>query len=543
MRRVLSLWLPSLATESWYLTRKPAAEAEAPFALVAQEGQRQILSAVDPTALALGLAPGQPLAAARAQVPDLKIASRQRAAEAHRLARIEAWCQRYTPWVAADPLGDGSGGSLAFGGGAGLYLDVTGCAHLCGGEAALMADMRRRLAALGHEARIGLAATPGAAWALARFATSPEQPAVALESDLNQEAEATALDPLPPAALRLNPEALRLLASLGVTRIADLRQLPAASLTARIGSETLYRLRQALGSQEEPLSPKAPESLPWVRQAFAEPLLTPEAVAAVLDRLLTALSVELERRSLGARRLEAIGHRVDGSQVRLAVGTSRPSRDPAHLSRLAAPQRDLLDPGFGLEVLTLSAPFCEPLQAAQLTAPGVASGMASGMQKNSCRSTAAVADLAALVDRLQSRLGPGSVARPRARARHRPERAVAHATPFARGEHRQPALAGQVEPESWPEEQPPRPLLLLPRPEPISVMALLPDHPPRRVEWRRERLEIARAEGPERLESAWWDPAEAQEPARDYYRLETGDGRRLWVFRAAQDWFLQGMFA
>ncbi|MEQ8654941.1 MAG: DNA polymerase Y family protein [Kiloniellales bacterium] len=537
MRRVLSLWLPSLATENWCLTRRPAAEAEAPFALVAQEGQRQVLSAVDPAALALGLAPGQPLAAARAQVPDLKIASRQCDAEAHRLARIEAWCQRYTPWVAADPLGDGSSGSLAFGGGAGLYLDVTGCAHLCGGEAALMADMRRRLGALGHAARIGLAATPGAAWALARFATGPERPVLALESGAGQEAEAAALDPLPPAALRLNPEALRLLANLGVTRIADLRRLPAASLTARVGSETLYRLRQALGSQDEPLSPKAPESLPWVRQAFAEPLLTPEAVAAVLDRLLTALSVELERRGLGARRLEVIGHRVDGSQVRLAVGTSRPSRDPAHLSRLAAPQRDLLDPGYGLEVLTLSAPFCEPLQASQVTA--------SGMQDTSSArdSTAAVADLAALVDRLQSRLGPGSVARPRARARHRPERAVAHATPFAQERRRRPALAGQAEPESWPDEQPPRPLLLLPRPEPISVMALLPDHPPRRVEWRRERLEIARAEGPERLESAWWDPAEAQEPARDYYRLETGDGRRLWVYRAAQDWFLQGMFA
>ncbi len=537
--------MPSLATESWRLTRRPAAEAEAPFALVGQEGQRQVLSAVDPAALALGLAPGQPLAAARAQVPDLKIASRQREAETHRLARIEAWCQRYTPWVAADPLGDGSSGSLAFGGGAGLYLDVTGCAHLCGGEAALMADMHRRLAALGHEARIGLASTPGAAWALARFASSPDQPWLALAAGEEQSAEASALDPLPPAALRLNAEALRLLASLGVSRIADLRRLPAASLTARVGSETLYRLRQALGSLEEPLSPKAPESLPWVRQAFAEPLLTPEAVAAVLERLLVALSVELERRGLGARRLEAIGHRVDGSQVRLTVGTSRPSRDPAHLSRLAAPQRDLLDPGYGLEVLTLSAPLCEPLSASQLTA--------TGLQGDGARDTAAaVADLAALVDRLQSRLGPGSVVRPRARARHRPERAVAHATPFSkeqpvREQTRQPVLAGPAataaSAEAWPEEQPPRPLLLLPRPEPISVMALLPDHPPRRVEWRHERLEIARAEGPERLEPAWWDPAEADAPARDYYRLESRDGRRLWVYRAAQEWYLQGMFA
>ncbi len=548
---------------------------------MAQEGQRQVLSALDPAALALGLTPGQPLAAARAQVPDLEIAGRAPEGERHRLAQIEAWCQRYTPWVSRDPLGDGSSGSLAFGGGAGLYLDVTGCAHLCGGETALLEDLLGRLKRQGHAGRAGLAGTPGAAWALARFATDPARPYQVLAPAASAGRErpaappdrpcretsvggragvragadpataAAALDPLPLAALRLKPEALRLLASLGVTRIAELRRLPAASLTARVGRETLTRLRQALGSEEEPLSPKAPESLPWVRQAFAEPLLTPEAVAAVLERLLVALSVELERRGLGARRLEVVGHRVDASQVRLQVGTSRPSRDPAHLSRLAAPQRDLLDPGYGLEVLTLAATASEPLQATQLEAGHLGAGQFEAGAGRRCERGAA-ADLAALVDRLQSRLGPGSVVRPRARARHRPERAVAHATPFAaevspRQTVRQTALAVRKEPEDqledWPETQPPRPLLLLPRPEPIAVMALLPDHPPRRIAWRRERLEVTRAEGPERLEPAWWDPAEAGQPARDYYRLETADGRRLWVYRAQQDWYLQGLFA
>ncbi len=463
------------------------------------------------------------MASARAQVPDLCTAQRQRSAEARRLAQLEAWCRRYTPWVAGDPLGDGSGGgSLAFGGGGGLYLDVTGCAHLCGGESALLEDLVQRLGRLGHQARAGLAGTAGAAWALARFATTPEQPWIRIEP----EEEAKSLDPLPPAALRLTAEAGQLLSSLGVSEIAQLRRLPAASLTARVGSETLYRLRQALGSQEEPLSPDAPAELPWVRQAFAEPLLTPEAVSAVLDRLIEALSVELERRGLGARRLEALGHRVDGTQVRLAVGTSRPSRDPAHLCRLAAPQRDLLDPGFGLEVLSLSAPVTELLEAQQLVAPEAGEGS---------RSAGGVADLASLVDRLQSRLGAASVVRPRARARHAPERAVAHATPFAI----EPATAE----EDWPESLPPRPLLLLSKPEPVSVVALLPDHPPRRLDWRRQRLEITRAEGPERLEPAWWLPEEAGARPRDYYRLEAADGRRLWAFRAGSDWFLHGLFA
>ncbi|GAB5470730.1 MAG: DNA polymerase Y family protein [Rhodospirillales bacterium] len=540
MRRILSLWLPHLASETWRLTHRPAAEAEAPFALVEQQGQRQVLAALDPAAAALGLTPGQPLAAARAQVPDLRCAARRQAGEARRLEQIAAWCQRYTPWVASDPLGDGNGGtSLAFGGGAGLYLDVTGCAHLCGGEEALLADLIRRLARLGHEARAGLAATPGAAWALARFVTAPRQSWARLAAE-EQEA---ALDPLPPTALRLSAEAARLLDRLGVARIADLRRLPAASLTARVGGETLLRLRQALGRVEEPLSPSAPVALPWVRQAFAEPLLTPEAVAAVLDRLIAALSVELERRELGARRLEAVGHRVDGSQVRLTVGTSSPSRDPQHLSRLAAPQRDLLDPGYGLEVLTLAAPRCEPLGARQLSSSSLLSSSGPACDRTQGRAGArdrvGAQDLATLVDRLQSRLGPGSVARPRARARHRPELAVAHVTPFAEDSRK----TSKRDEADWPETLPPRPLLLLPEPERLSVMALLPDHPPRRLDWRHERLQVTRAEGPERLEPTWWEPQEAAAPPRDYYRLEVEDGRRLWVFRAGPKWFLQGLFA
>lgn len=509
-----------------------------------------MLAALDPSAAALGLIPGQALAAARAQVPDLVQAVRQRSSETRRLGQIEAWCQRYTPLVALDPLGDGGdGGSLAYGGGAGLYLDITGCAHLFGGETVLLNDLLGRLARLGHSARAGLADSPGAAWALARYATSDAAPARRLVAEQSEPgATAAALDPLPPAALRLSAAASQLLERLGVSRIADLRRLPAASLSARVGSETLLRLRQALGSVEEPISPQQPQELPAVRQAFAEPLLTPEAVAAVLERLLVALTVELERRGLGARRLEAVGHRADGSQVRLAIGTSRPSRDPRHLSRLAAPQRDLLDPGYGLEVLSLTATRSEPLGPEQVSLPAgdrfssrphqsPQEALQADAQAACNRPQGAApqpADLAGLVDRLQSRLGAGSVARPRARARHRPELAVAYASPLA---------LEQSQEESWPEEQPPRPLLLLTKPERIAVLALLPDHPPRRLDWRGERLEVIAAEGPERIEPAWWDPREAETPARDYYRLQVADGRRFWVFRAGADWFLQGVYA
>ena len=451
------------------------------------------------------------LAAARARVPELVIAPHDPIGDAAALDRLVAWCGRYAPWVAADPQAGGVGSAA-------LLIDLTGAAHLFGGEQALAEDLLAHLTRFGQEARIAVAASTGAAWALARFSDSAIT-VVPPESPL-----AEVLAPLPPAALRLPPAATELLRRFGLTTIGALSAIPAASLAPRFGDEVSRRLRQALGQLPEPISPQSPPEMPSVRRLFPEPLTAPEDRDRTIALLLSDLTAELARRGLGARRLELLAFRTDGTLARLGIGTSQPNRDARHLERLFVPQREALDPGYGFEVFVLSAPHCEPMTALQLT-------LAAG-RETALPLSAPADSLAALVDRLEARLGSDTVRRPLPRAEHRPERAQRLA----------PAFAAQREP--W-RLAAPRPLYLLRRPEPVEAIALLPDQAPARFTWRRVAHRVRRAEGPERLEPAWWRPEEAVR--RDYFRVEDEAGRRFWLFRtqgaAGERWFLQGLFA
>src|SRR5690242_16108768 len=160
MRRILYLWLPRWPIDRLRLARPKNSGAPAervPFATVADAAGRRLLAAVNPAAVAAGLAAGMPLADALSFVPDLLTVPAEPAADAASLTRLAEWCGRYSPWTAPD-------------GADGVKIDITGCAHLWGGEARLAADLARRLARQGITARIAIAGTPGAAAALARFA-------------------------------------------------------------------------------------------------------------------------------------------------------------------------------------------------------------------------------------------------------------------------------------------------------------------------------------------------------------------------------------
>ncbi len=528
---------------------------------MARERGRLTLAAVDEAAAAAGLAPGMPLAGAHALAPDLETAAHEPESDAAALARLAAWCERYSPWTAP--------GGLEPGGAAGLLLDVTGCAHLWGGlgdgpggspgddpgngEAALLADATARLADLGFSARPALAGTLGAAWALARFAPAGEGPPGESSLVVAPGRLRAALAPLPPAALRLPAETCELLARFGLRRIADLFELPPATLVPRFGPLLARRLRQALGEETEPLSPGTPPPPPLVHRLFAEPIVTPEDLARSLAELSTALCRRLEAEGLGARRLVLAAYRVDGGVQRLVCGTSRPRRDPDHLARLFADKLERLDPGFGVEVMTLAAPASEPLAPRQV-----------GLAGEGAAATGETGDggLADFLDRLESRFGPGCAAVPGPRESHLPERAVEARPPLAAlreglrevlGE----ALARAPAPRAW-RRACPRPLRLFDPPQPVEALALLPDRPPVRFRWRRLQHRVVRAEGPERLTGEWWrddgngageTPREqaagavSEREARDYFRVEDQDGRRYWLYRQDGRWFLHGLFA
>lgn len=423
--------------------------------------------------------------------------------------RLSDWCERYTPLAAPDPPD-------------GVMLDVTGAAHLWGGEDGLLDDLFARLGgAAAKGARAAVADTPAAAWALARF-----HPAGRII--VPPGAQRAALDPLPVAALRLSAAAAEGLDAVGLRRIGDLHRQPRAGLAARFGLELCRRLDQALGRLDEPISPRRPPPSHLARRAFIEPISRPEDLAAALDRLLGEVCAGMARAGAGARRLTLSAWRIDQKPdvppQMLEIGTARPLRDPAALARLFAPKLERLAPGPGFEVMALAAPIVGPLQPTQEGFAGRES----------------LAGLADLADALDNRLGAGATLRLVPRQSWLPERAVAAASPLTPPDN-----------DLWPADRP-RPVRLLTPPEPVEATAPLPDDPPILFRWRGAVYRVRRAEGPERLLAEWW---RRDAPPRDYYRVEDGVGRRFWLFRQGLHqngggladgppprWFLHGVF-
>lgn len=545
MKRVVSLWLPSFATDRLGRRRQPRAcprpsepagsrrdkAAGPPLATIAAGPGGIRIVAASAAAAAGGAVPGLSLTEARAVLPNLAVAPADPAADAKALAALADWCGRYTPWTAVDPLG----GETAAGS-AGLWLDISGCAHLFGSERTLLEDLAFRLEACGLTARAAIADSPGAAWAMARFADQPLSVVAPGEAE-----DALAL--LPVAALRLPGDVTQALQAVGLRRIEDLIPLPRAPLAARFGELLAKRLDQALATADEPISPRRPVPAMASRLAFAEPIGKAEDIALATRHLLTDLCARLAAAHRGARRLELRLYRSDATATGVAIGTSRPEREPKHLERLFAEKLAAVDAGFGIDAMVLGALVVEPLAPAQ-----AAMGFAGGSKTDG---------LARLIDSLGNRLGPDRVVLLRERQSHLPERACAEVPAFAAGA-RATAAAAAPAPVHAPADERSRqlrPVHLLPWPEPIDVIAPVPDGPPVLFRWRRQPHRVAAAEGPERIEAEWWehdgghDPERAQ-PWRDYYRIEDESGRRFWVYRLGgytpgvpARWFLHGRFA
>lgn len=465
------------------------------------------LAAVDDVAASEGARRGQNVADALALWPELKLYDADFAADADALAGLARWCLRFSPAIAIDAPD-------------GVFLDIAGCAHLWGGEEGMAHALRDKLAAQNIPARIGVADTFGAAWALAHFSSRDIEIAGA---DMRAR-----LTKLPVVALRVEAQVSAQLKRLGLKTIGQVATLPRASLCKRFGADLLRQLARAFGEEDEALTFLQPPRLWLERRVFAEPLTRAEDFQRVVRDLAAALCARLDEAGLGARRFEAAFHRVDGETAWRDAAMALPARDPKRLGDLFAPKLETIDPGFGVEVITLAAESAEPLSTAQCDLVEMTADARN-------------ADLAPLIDRLRNQLGHDRVWRAAPYPSHAPERAVERIAPLA-------APRG----ESWGEDQP-RPLRLFRRPEPIEAMAPVPDDPPVMFRWRGQTHRVRRAEGPERIAAEWWRKAwEDNDVARvrDYYRVEDESGARFWVFRAGlyggeepTRWFVHGLFA
>ena len=463
-----------------------------------------MVAAVDQMAARAGLHPGMTVAHAQTLIPGLTVMEAREREDAVALSRLAHWCLRYAPLSAAAPPD-------------GVWIDITGCAHLHGGERPLLRDLLSRLLARGHMARAAVADTPGAAHAMARYGV---EDMTLVPPDGQREA----LAGLPLAALRLPAATLDGLRLMGIERIGALAALPRAPLVRRFGAQVLTRLEQAYGDAPEPIEPAFPPDMAQAALRFAEPLLTAEAFAAVIERLTVSACRDLEKAGLGARRLDLVFTRVDGGDQAIRIGTARATRDARHLTRLLRERLEQVDPGLGVEAMRLLVTRAEALDQTQ-----TAARLAGEPEEP---------DIAPLIDRLANRLGAEKVYRVAPVESGVPERSV-RAVP-----------AGEPVSGGWPADLP-RPVRLLDPPQPVEAMALLPDHPPLAFTWRRVRHRVRRADGPERIAGEWWKRNGEMRSVRDYFRVEDEAGHRFWLFRRGDGengisgdmrWFLHGFF-
>jgi protein ImuB len=546
--------------------RRDDANEELPFATVVAASGKQLLAAVNKAAAKRGLAPGLPLADALSFLPGLATRPAEPAEDEAALLRLAEWCGRYSPWTAPDfHQSDGASG---------IKIEITGSAHLWGGEAQLAADLSSRLARQEIAHRLAVADTLGAAWAVARckFAAETARTADIVAPGKTRDAIA----PLPVAALRLDAALIQGLYRVGLRRVGEVMAMPRAALARRFGEEITRRLDQALGDEPEPLSPLGEVPMRRVRLSFAEPIADPADLARATERLTADLVTRLAREGMGVRRLGLGFHRVDGRVEQIHIGTARPNRDPAHLARLMLGKLDTVDPGSGIEDAILAALAVDPLAPEQIENPALLkASLHPGLPPparegdgNCPRSGRAPSpaggggpgwgpSLAPLFDRIGAKLGLDALACLKANESHIPERAFV-AAPLDDNPH--PAPSPPAGHRASPQTAP-RPIRLFAPPEPIdAVIWVLPDDPPLRFAWRRRTHRIAQADGPERIAEEWWQPDgqlignDGLSPwssgaIRDYYRVEDETGRRFWLFRAGLPgnlpprWFIHGIFA
>jgi protein ImuB len=498
----MALWFPRLPTDR--LKRHKLRAFGAPPLVVTEKSKNALrLSAVDQVAAGLGLHIGQPLANARAMVPELEVVTANLQADAALLAHLADWCDRFTPAVALDPPN-------------GLLLDITGAAHLFGGEKNLLGRICGALRAGNFAVQAAIAGTALAARALAHH-----RDGCIVEMD----GEAQAVSLLPIDALWLDAVTAHAFRRAGLKTIGQAASRKRDEIVSRFGAATMAIMDEVLGKASSPISPRRPLPDYWQAENFAEPVMTLDTVNMALQSLASRLSAMMEKNGVGARRLEAAFFRADGAVRSVAVETGAPLRNVEAIKRLLRERLDALsdplDPGFGFDLIRLAAVHVERMEA------GVVSFDAAAREQTEINS---------LIDRLAVRFGRERILRFHPQERHVPEAAWFAAPAQELGHTQAGWKAVRVR-----HEAPRRPLRLFARPEPVEVSKV-----PLNFLWRRSSRMVAHWEGPERIATEWWRQ-QGPQATRDYYRAEDETGRRYWIYRnlssGPPQWFLHGVFA
>jgi protein ImuB len=542
-RRVISLWFPNLAAERVLRTR----HVDAPFAIVHTQQNAQVLASLCPQAHAFGLFEGQSIFDARALCKGLITQANDPLAEVQFLTRLHRWAGKFTPWVAMHKP-------------ASLMMDISGCAHLFGGEQALADIISEDCARLRLSVQIGIADTVGAAWALARFAGQCSGPMRSGDA-IDQEARATrsrakkrrgwerggavqlkvghsathyissigqafeSIKELPLQALRLPPEVPTKLARLGLRRVGDLAALPRASVARRFGADTLLRLDQAFGAQPEPVCPAEPVRNFATRLSLPDPIGLAIDIEAGISRITPPLCAKLRHAGLGARSLDLALYRTDHTVQLIQVNLARPANDPDRILPLLTQNVPKIEPGFGIDMIRLEAIKVEPLR--DLQHAGHAAALAAAQSRDG-------SDHSDLLGRLGARIGLEALRILHPCASHLPDNT-----------QKSMSAAFNNPAEDWAAPNFKRPIIMYP---PEAINTIQDGRPPLEFQWRRRVLKVMSYAGPERISPSWWlDLPSWRTGTRDYWTVTTDAGAKLWLYQAhggAQTggWFCHGEF-
>lgn len=497
-KRFVAIWLRYLQTD--WLVRRHHHLKGVPLVVKAQDHGRMVIIAANALAREQGIDSGMVLADARAVVPNLASVDDEPGLIERLLTNLANWCIYFTPTVAIDPTG-------------GLMMDVSGCAHLWGGEEAYLKEIRARFTQLGYDVQVAMADTIGTAWAFSRYGKG--------DTIIDKAAQATAIQYLPAASLRLENEVVEKLQKLGLYQVKDFIHMPRTALRRRFGTNILQRLDQTLGNIDEPIVAVNPPAEYAERLPCIDLISTATGIRIALEKLLNRLCNQLQKQQKGLREVIFKCYRADYQVQEKRVETIRPGNNPSHLFKLFEEMISSIAPGPGIELFILEAVKVESVVVAN-----------TNMWAGSC--TLQSQALSELIDRLATRVGSSSVKIYKPSEEYLPERSF------------KPAALQDDEPaENWRCNRP-RPMLLLHQPEPVDVMAPVPDYPPMLFQYRKKRHKIVKADGPERIEQQWWLQRGEH---RDYYYVEDEEGCRYWLFRSGHyaldkkhQWFLHGFF-
>ncbi len=498
-KRFMSIWFCSLKTD-WYIRRHPELK-EVPFVLAAPDHGRMLVNSANKPAREQGIHTGITVADARAFVHSLQVVDDLPGISSKLLHSLATFCIRYSPVVAADEPD-------------GLLLDITGCAHLWGGEQQYLTEIHNRFKKFGYDVRLSIADTIGSAWAIARFGQT---------NNIVETAEqVNALLCLPPASLRLEPAIVERLQKLGLYRLESFINIPRPSLRRRFGVQLLQRIDEAVGITEEFLIPVCPIEPYHERLPCIEPIATATGIRIALERLLDNMCKRLLNEQKGLRSAIFKGYRLDGKIEKINIGTNRPSCNANHLYKLFEIKLDTIEPALGIELFSLDAEKVEDLHSKQENLWQMSGGL-----DDNC--------LAELLDRLAGKIGADKIHRFVPAEHYWPERSF-----------KATADINEKLQTYWKLDRP-RPLHILVKPDLIEVTAPIPDYPPMLFRYKGKLHKILKADGPERIEQEWWLQ---QGLHRDYYNVEDEEGHRYWLFRLGHydnnmnyQWFIHGFFA